>query len=592
MKFKLNNPLGLLLIFVIVLAITLPFIDQPIHIDDHLFLNSAISINKNFFLPYNFNFLTVEESIKGGFEGFTNPPLNSHFIAIIIRFFGTSPIVLHSFFILSAAFAAFSLYLLSKLFVKNTLLATFTAITTPVFMLQSHSLMPDIMLLGLWCQAIYFYIKGLDKNNKNLLYLSSIFTGLSLLTRYNSFMLIPLLFIYTLLKKDKLSVFRSYLLIPLLIFIFWCVHNIFFYGRAHILTPVIISQAFYMKFTAILPRVILHFIYIGSLLIYPVCFVFLFLFKNYRCVKKYFISLIILIILSAIYLFFFKDLIIDIAFYSFTTSLCVLFFIWLITNLQELKNNTDYFYKHNDDLFLLCWITLLIIFHSCVYFISPKFLVLLIPPVTFLLFRLLERKYINLIPYSKNIILICFTFGFLICESDYLQSVFDSKEFCRIIKYYSQQFKKTVWFTTDDRNWGSAIPYEFNAVYNKHDFKEGDLILGTPYFYKANFDRKELAGVEKDFIYYKSPLFNVVDSVHNIYLYYDGFGKNLPYSISSIKFTAAIIWEIRHKPKIPPCYICKKSLRIYFLADNGNYYCLSCYSKIKKIKRFKKPSFL
>ncbi len=593
-----NNLRNLLLIFFLVLVITLPFIGQQIHIDDHLFLYSANSINKNILLPYHFYFLTVEESIKGGFEGFTNPPLNSYFIAAITRFFGEKPIVLHSFFIVFAAFGAFSLYLLCKLFVKNTFLATCTAITTPVFMLQSHSLMPDIMLLGLWCQAVYCYIKGLNENNKKLLLLSSIFTSLALLTRYNGLLLIPLLFIYALLKKHNFSTFRVYLLIPLCIFILWCLHNVFFYGRIHILTPIIVSQSFFMKLSSILPRVILYFIYIGSLMLFPVCFMILFLLKENYCKKKYSCAILILFLLSACYLFFCGDLIIDIIFYSFTTSFCILFFIWLVKGLQASKNNGDEFYKYTDDLFLLIWIIILIIFHSSAYFISPKFLVLIIPAVIFLLFRMLERKYINLIPYSKNIILICFTLGFLICESDYSQSVFDSKEFSRIIKYYSRQFKKTVWFTTDDRNWGNSIPYEFNAVYNKHDFKEGDLILGTPSFYKKNLTKKNLGAVQKTFLYYKPPLFKVLDTENNIYLYYDGYGKNLPYSVNSNKFTAAIIWEIVPVPILDPkpnlssvyrCPKCRKKLKIY-LANDGNKYCKNCYFKNKKVKRPKKPS--
>ncbi len=578
------------MIFFIVLAITLPFISQPIHIDDHLFLNSADSINKNFLLPYNFHFLTVEETVKGGFEGFTNPPLNSYFLAMIIRFFGAKPVVLHSFFILFAAFGAFSFYLLSKLFVKNTLLATCAAITTPVFMLQSHSLMPDIMLLGLWCQAVYFYIKSLNTDNKNFLVLSSIFTSLALLTRYNSFMLIPLLFIYTLLKKNNLKPFVLYLTIPLGAFILWCLHNVVFYGKPHILTPIIVSQSFYLKLSSILPRIILYFIYIGSLIVYPVCFAVIFLFKNNFNRKKYFHAILVLFLLVGCYLFFCGDTVIDIIFYSFTTSFCFLFFIWLIKDLKRFDNNGDLFYKYTDDLFLLIWIIILIVFHSSAYFISPKFLVLIIPAVTFLLFRLLERKHIEFIRYSKNIALICFTLGFLISESDYAQSVFDSKEFTRIIEYYTRELKGTVWFTTDDRNWGNSIPYKFNAVYNKHEFKKGDLILGTPYFYMKNLDQKKLGVIQEKFIYYKAPLLKVLDSSQHIYLYYDGYGKNLPYSINPKKFTAAIIWKIGHKPKLSPCHICKKDLSVYFLTKNGNYYCKSCYFKINKIKKPKKPS--
>ncbi len=586
-----NNLRNLLLIFFTVLLITLPFINEPYHIDDHLFLYSANSILRNVLLPYHFSFLTLEESIKGGFVGFTNPPLNSYFIALIIRLFGETPIVLHSFFIISAMFAAFSLYLLSKLFVKNRLLVTCIAITTPVFMLQSHSLMPDIMLLGLWCQAVYFYINGLNKNNKTLLLISSVFISLALLTRYNGLLLIPLLFIYALLKKTAFVSYRLYLLIPLGVFLLWCLHNIFFYGRLHILTPVIVAQSFHMKLASVLPRMILYFIYTGSLMIFPVLFFALFLLKEKYNVKKHFAAVFILFILCAAYLLFCKDSIANIIFYSFTTSFCLLFFIWAIKGLQEFKDKNDAFYKNPDDLFLLIWIILLIIFHSALYFITPKFLVLLVPAVTFILFRLLERKYVNLIAYSKNIVLICFTLGFMVSESDYLQAVFDSKEFSQIIKYYSKRYGKKVWFTTDDRNWGRYIPQEFNAVYNNHNLKEGDLVLGTPFFYVKNLAKKKLWAVQRSFIYFKPPLLTIYDPLHNIHLYYDGNGKNLPYSLDFKECTEAIIWEIIPKPKSAwpksnlhspfVCYKCKKQFKKYFESDKGEYYCTSCYIKMK-----------
>ncbi len=541
-----NNLKNLLLIFFAALVITLPFIDQPYHLDDHLFILMARSISKNILLPYNFYF-PAEDRIRSGFEGFTNPPLNSYFIYLISRFFGEKTVILHSFFIVFAVFTAFSLYFLSRLFVKNAFLVTCLAITTPVFMLQSHSLMPDIALLGFCCIAVYFYIRGLDENKKMFLFIFSLFASLALLTRYNGLLLIPLLFIYALLKRKKFSAYFLYLLIPLLVLLLWCLHNILTYGKIHILSPIIISKSFYMSFTGILPRVILHFIYIGSLMIFPVCFAWLFLLKERREAKKYRIIAFILFLFNCGYFLTFGHTIADIIFYSYTTSFCFLFFVWIIKNLHELKADSASQDGFTDDLFLLIWISLLIIFQSSVYFISPKFILLLIPPVLFVLFRLLERKYINFIAYSKKIILAGFILGFLICESDYLQAVFDKKQFSQILNEYFEKMGKTVWFINDDRNWGQSIPYKFNAVYNKHNFKKGDLILGTPFFYTETITKnKQYAGILKT-IYYKAPLFNVCDAKNNIYLYYDNFGRNLPYSVSFKKADMFTISKVAFK---------------------------------------------
>lgn len=541
-----NNLRNLLLIFLAALVITLPFIDQPYHIDDHLFIFMARSISKNILLPYNFYF-PAEDRIRRGFEGFTNPPLNSYFIYLISRFFGEKAVILHSFFIVFAVFTAFSLYFLSQLFVKNAFFVTCLAITTPVFMLQSHSLMPDIALLGLCCMAVYFYIRGLDENKKKFLLISSLFASLALLTRYNGLLLVPLLFIYARLKKKNFRAYFLYLLIPLLVFLLWCLLNMLTYGKIHILSPIIIAKTFFMSFTGILPRAALHFIYIGSLMIFPVCFAWLFLLKERREAKKYRSIAFILFLFNWGYFLSFGHTIADIIFYSYTTSFCFLFFVWIIKSWHELKADSASRNSFSDDLFLFIWIFMLIIFHSSVYFIAPKFILLLIPPVLFLLFRLLEKKYINFIAYSKKIILVSFTLGFLICESDYLQAVFDKNESSKILNEYSKKMGKTVWFIDEDRNWGQSIPYRFNAIYNKHNFIKGDLILGTPFYYKEILTKNNQYSFILKTIYYKAPLFNICDAKNNIYLYYDNFGRFLPYSVSFKKADMFTISQVALK---------------------------------------------
>jgi len=537
------------LIFIFVNIATLPFINKPFHIDEPLFLYSARSINKNIVMPYNFSF-PAENRIRTGFDGFTNPPLNSYFIALISHFFGEREMVLHSFFIIFAIFASFSILMLSSLFVKNTLLATFLSITTPVFILQSHSLMPDIAVLGFWCFAIYFFVKGLNEYNKRLLFLSSVFISLALLSRYNGILLILLLFIYSLLNRNKISLHILYLLIPIFVFVLWCLHNIFLYGRMHILSPIMISLSFYMNFRNILPRVILNFIYIGSLMIFPVCFAFLFLLKVSYDRKKYLIITLILYLLSFLYLYYLRNSLFNLIFYSFIAAFCFLFFIWVILESSQLRNDSSKFNIFKDDLFLFIWILMIIAFQSSLYFTAPKFTLLILPPIVFLLFRLLERRYSNLIGYTKIVILISVTLGFFICIADHLQAIFDSKEIPKILKDYSRKYRKTLWIIDQDRSWGYYIPEEFSAIYNQHEFKEGDLILGTPYFFKEAINKKDLYVAESETIYYKASFPKICNLKNNVFLYFDGFGKYLPYSLSLEKVPMFIIWEVKSKSKI------------------------------------------
>lgn len=221
----------LLLISVTVLVLTLPFINRPFHLDDILFIYSANSLNKNIFLPYNF-FFPAENKLRFGFEGFTNPPLNSYIIFLISNFFGNTPIILHLFFSLFAVFAAFSIFFLGSLFIRNKLLATLMSITTPVFILQSHTLMPDMLFVGFWCLSIYFYIKGQEKQSWRLILSASLFINLAILTRYSGLLIIPLLFFYSLIKREKINTYLLFLLLPIFVFVLWvCIIYIFMAGH-------------------------------------------------------------------------------------------------------------------------------------------------------------------------------------------------------------------------------------------------------------------------------------------------------------------------------------------------------------------------
>jgi 4-amino-4-deoxy-L-arabinose transferase-like glycosyltransferase len=537
---------ALVLIFIIILALTLPFINRPLHLDDVLFIYSASSLNKNIFLPYNF-FFPAESRLRFGFAGFTNPPLNSYIILLISKFFGSEPIILHLFFSLFAVFAAFSIFFLSSLFVRNKFLATLMSITTPVFILQSHTLMPDMLFVGFWSLSVYFYIKGQEKQSGYLMFSGALFISLAILTRYSGFLLIPLLFFYSFLKRKKTKGYMLFLLLPIFMFILWCLHNMYFYGRPHILSPILISREFYVKYSSILPRLILNLIYIGSLIIYPVFFTTLFLLKERYHKKRYFCIAICLYLHGLFYVSFLTKITFNRLFYAFVVSFSFLFLVWVFRYLNEFKNTNREFYKFEDDLFLISWAIIIIMFHSFAYFSAPKFSLLIVPAIIFLLFRLLERKYNDYIRYSKFLIFISVSLGLAISMADYNQVIFDRREISRVLHKYSEKYKTTIWLIDQDRGWGYYVPESFSAIYAKHNFKEDDLILGMPFFSKDIIQEKKLEAKELETIWYKMPIIRVCDLKNNIYLYFDGYGKYLPYSLSFKKVPMFVIFQVASK---------------------------------------------
>lgn len=190
-----------LLIFAAV-AITLPFIFKAFHLDDTIFvwlgqekLNDPFALG----LPdhgYEGNFFSLYLD--------THPPLLTSYLSLLIWIFGgPGEAGLHLGLIIFPVLAAVSMFYLGRRFSDSPLVAALLLIVTPGFMVMAQSVMTDVPALSLWLAAIASYvyaIDGYDKRNR-LLVLAGVFTSLAILTTYQSFSLLPLLFVYALLKR-------------------------------------------------------------------------------------------------------------------------------------------------------------------------------------------------------------------------------------------------------------------------------------------------------------------------------------------------------------------------------------------------------
>ncbi|MHB9111777.1 MAG: glycosyltransferase family 39 protein [Thermoleophilia bacterium] len=183
-------------------AITLPFIFKAFHLDDTVFVwlgQEKLSDPFALGLPdhgYEGNFFSLYLD--------THPPLHTSYLSLLIRIFGgPSEVGLHLGMIIFPALAAVSMFCLGKRFTDSPLTASLLLIVTPGFMVMAQSVMTDVPALSLWLAAVASYIYGIDRDDRQdrLLVLAGIFTSLAILTTYQSFSLLPLLFVYALLKR-------------------------------------------------------------------------------------------------------------------------------------------------------------------------------------------------------------------------------------------------------------------------------------------------------------------------------------------------------------------------------------------------------
>jgi len=227
-KKKFNYELAI--IIVVIVACLVPFLDKAFNIDDPLYIWAARHIQTNPFDFYGFtvNWFGREEPM---FEVMKNPPLASYYIALVSSLFGWAERAMHLAFLIPAVAAVMGTYYLAGEFCSTPLLSTLLSLFTPVFLLSSTTVMCDIMMLSLWVWATLIWIRGLKSDSNISLICAAILIALCSLTKYYGICLIPLILVYSLVKKRNIGLWTLYLLIPVFILALyqWITFNL--YGK-------------------------------------------------------------------------------------------------------------------------------------------------------------------------------------------------------------------------------------------------------------------------------------------------------------------------------------------------------------------------
>ncbi len=408
-----NSIRDILIIVSLALALSLPFINQAFHIDDTNFLYITKQILKDPLRPYSFgiNWRGTEER---AFDILANPPLCPYYYALIINIFGESERVLHLAHLIFITLSAVFMYYLAKRFTKSALICSLFLVSTPAFMVMSHTIMPDITLLAFYLAGITLFIYGLDRKKNGLLILSGIFMALAGLSRYSGLTAFFVAAMYVLLKGKRID---RRVMLPFLaggaLFLVWCLHNLIFYKQLHFLKAsgfqlvTLTLEDIFCKIEAIL-------VYIGSTTIFFIFFVAAFLNKAYK--KVFFI-------LASISLYFsiiakmkyavtsFQSIFIV----AFTVSL--LFFIFVAIDKIFAEKNKDI---KRELIFFVVWITFIILFTSTLYFVAVKHILLLLPPLIILFVRVVEdvvRKHAKI--YLSAAILLTALLGIAVSYADF-----------------------------------------------------------------------------------------------------------------------------------------------------------------------------
>ncbi len=192
----------LIIVALVTVALLIPFSGKAFHIDDTLFVWAARHIAEK---PFPFYWFDVNwyGSDMAMYQVMKNPPLTSYFIAVAASLLGWSERALHIAFLLPAMGLAVAVYLIAERLTRLALLATLAAIITPVFLVSGTTVMSDVLMLSLWCWAVYLWMKGTDERRPGLLLAAGFLIVLSTLTKYYAMSLVPLLGAYSIYRRDR-----------------------------------------------------------------------------------------------------------------------------------------------------------------------------------------------------------------------------------------------------------------------------------------------------------------------------------------------------------------------------------------------------
>ncbi|MBE0429577.1 MAG: glycosyltransferase family 39 protein [Thermoleophilia bacterium] len=295
---RLTMAAGLTVVLVFVLIITLPFLGQPLHVDDAIFWDFAKNSLENPAQLHLSDYYLKGEDVSIFRD--THPPVSWLYLSLIMLAAGEKEMVLHAGFIVFPLIAGISMFFLARRFTRNALLATILFLSTPLVMVMSHTLMGDLPMLAFWLAATAAYIYGVDKKDLSLLLLSGLLATLAIFTGYQALALLVLLPGYALLKQGFSWRFYLPLLFPLAAFGLFTQYNLSAYGELPRFTHV---QGLSVQHDDVLGRFLGTLLRTGGISIFPVLLALLFSLRR----KLYLILPVVLAGSAAIAFFGYGD---------------------------------------------------------------------------------------------------------------------------------------------------------------------------------------------------------------------------------------------------------------------------------------------
>lgn len=183
---------------------------EPLLYDNALYADIAKNIIQNQCFCSNFKPVPLTPPVF--------PILIAIFMLISGKFFITTTLVFISFFTIIVVYNFILKISKDK---KIAILTTIFFFTTPLLIFNSLRLLTELLFTSLLILSLWSYILLLENGEKKMLLICSIFTALSIMTRFIGYLLIVIYLIYFFFQKRNVKInFKQLTLLIFLIFLF------------------------------------------------------------------------------------------------------------------------------------------------------------------------------------------------------------------------------------------------------------------------------------------------------------------------------------------------------------------------------------
>ena len=177
---------SLLLCLGVVLLIRLPFLNQAIQGDDHIYLTEAQHALVDPLHPSGVKYVFLGDEVD--LRGHSHPPGNAWPLAGLILLFGdVREVPFHAVYIVFSMIAVWAMWSLSCRFSERPVWATLLWIAVPAFVVNGGSLEADLPFLAFWMASIALFLSG-------RMMLAALAMAAAAMMAYQAVFLLPILF--------------------------------------------------------------------------------------------------------------------------------------------------------------------------------------------------------------------------------------------------------------------------------------------------------------------------------------------------------------------------------------------------------------